>query len=176
MAEPPPHPPPPQPIDEADDEDGELGLLLAMALDPHPSQDSHQAARDLGGVLTARLTVRVCMFICGLSPCRWIHLPNSIPSYTREQERSLALPTARHLLAALTSADSARQEVRTALQISLHTPSLSHISHHSPKTQRVLGLVGWDLFEALLPWARAGSTDKEGPIFEVLCMYKLNVG
>jgi len=39
--------------------DAELALLLASSLDPHPSQDSHQAARDLGGVLTARLTVRI---------------------------------------------------------------------------------------------------------------------
>lgn len=42
------------------EDDTEVTSLLAQSLDPHPSQDSHQAARDLSGVLIARLTVRVC--------------------------------------------------------------------------------------------------------------------
>lgn len=44
---------------DGDDDDTELMTLLAQSLDPHPGQDSHQAARDLSGVLAARLTVRV---------------------------------------------------------------------------------------------------------------------
>lgn len=43
------------------EDDTEVASLLVQSLDPHPSQDSLQAARDLSGVLIARLTVRVCM-------------------------------------------------------------------------------------------------------------------
>lgn len=59
------------------EEDGELGLLLAQALDPHPSRDSHQAARDLGSLLTARLTVRVRVSEHEECVDGWTRSPNS---------------------------------------------------------------------------------------------------
>lgn len=49
-----------------------------------------------------------------------------------------------------------------ALPVARLTPFIQY-------TQRLLGLAGWDLFEALLPWAKAGggaSADGEDPIFE----------
>lgn len=79
------------------EEDGELGLLLAQALDPKPSQDSHQAARDLGSLVTARLTV--CVRVSEHEECfdGWTRSPNSTQpnGHPRLGSRSGPWPTRR---------------------------------------------------------------------------------
>lgn len=57
--------------------------------------------------------------------------------------------------------------------ISIYALPVARLTPFIQYTQRLLGLVGWDLFEALLPWAKAGggaSADSEDLIFEVRYM------
>lgn len=108
---------------EDGDGDVELTSLLRASLDLDASEQasSHAAARELGTVLSARLTV--CCSVCCLCVCEggpflpvwrvWtITLASSIrPSRIQQQERSLVLPTVRTVVAALRAAEDADRAV-----------------------------------------------------------------